>query len=172
MTRTQKWGVVAGGYAAALAAGLLAGWAYDRSIPAAVRDASSGMYGFGQLLAAVAVFGFTALLPTIAALVFLRPYAPLWRTLSGVAVAFAAAGLVAALVFTFGAYPNDGPGALGSLFALAHMLGFPLWTLAFGIFAVLTPDRGSRRRWVAALGIELVVAAFSIVHFAGAYVRH
>ena len=69
-----KVGVVAIGYSAAilLASAAVAIRVANTSGPDA--QASSGMYAFGDALLFVTVFGISALVPTAAALGFLRPY--------------------------------------------------------------------------------------------------
>lgn len=171
MTRVQKVGVVAAGYAAALVAGGLAMWAYDASIPAAIRDASSGMYAFGSLLAGAATFGFLALVPTVMLLILLRPYTSFWNALSVTAIVGAAAGLLASLNLLFGSYPNTTLGNLGSLFALFHMLGVPLWALTIAILVFIAPGRDARLRLLVALGLEFGVGICTIVQFVGKAAR-
>jgi hypothetical protein len=50
-------------------------------------QASSGMYAFGDALLFVAAFGVVALVPTGAALFFLRPYRHFWQVLSAFSLA-------------------------------------------------------------------------------------
>src|SRR5262249_28307927 len=69
-----QFGLVAGGYAAALAiaAAVVAVRVVESSGP--VAQASSGMYAFGDLLTFLAVFGAASLVPTALGLFFLtRP---------------------------------------------------------------------------------------------------
>ena len=77
-----KLAVVRGGYTAAflLASAALAIRVAMTTGP--VAQASSGMYAFGDVLLFVAVFGVSALVPTGAALFFLRPYRLFWTVLS------------------------------------------------------------------------------------------
>src|SRR2546427_2875631 len=94
-----KVGVVAIGYiAACLVASASVGIRLaNTSGPAA--QASSGMYAFGDALLFVAVFGVAALVPTGAALIFLRAYRPFWTVLSAFGLGVAVTGLTAAVLF-------------------------------------------------------------------------
>ena len=74
MSRFMKLVVVAGGYVAAILIAVVTVSARNLSIDPAVALASSGMYAFGDALLFVAVFGVLSLIPTGAALYFLRPY--------------------------------------------------------------------------------------------------
>src|SRR4051794_9289875 len=59
------------------------------------RDGAAGMYGFGDDLLFLAVFGVAAVPPTGAALFLLRRYRPFWITLAASALCIAATGLPA-----------------------------------------------------------------------------
>src|SRR5262245_27189325 len=108
MGRFGKAGLVIAGYAAAIAAGVAAGWLYDLRMAAMPYDTSGGMYAFGQLLAFLAAFLVVALVPTLLWLWSLRSHSGFWNGLALAAIAFAAAGLVAVLtvVVTPGSTPN------------------------------------------------------------------
>ena len=97
-----KVAVVAGGYIAAflVASASVAIRVANTSGPAA--QASSGMYAFGDALLFVAVFGVSALVPTGAALFFLRPYRHFWTGLSALGVAVAATEITAVILFALG----------------------------------------------------------------------
>jgi hypothetical protein len=102
MTSRLKVAGVAGGY---LAAWLIA-WAAVaiRIARTSVADAqaSSGMYAAGDSMLFVIVFGVAALVPTIAALIFLRPYARFWVILSTLGIAMGITGVAAAPLFAGG----------------------------------------------------------------------
>src|SRR3989442_11771016 len=94
-----KVGVVAIGYSAAIlmASAAVAVRVANTSGPDA--QASSGMYAAGDALLFVAVFGVSALVPTGAALFFLRPYRHLWTGLSALGLAVAVTGVTPAILF-------------------------------------------------------------------------
>ena len=51
------------------------------------------------------------------------------------------------------------------LLGLAQLLGMPLWSVAFALFAFLAPTREPRRKLLVAVGIELVIGACALVHW-------
>src|SRR5262245_27610151 len=63
------------------------------------RETYAAMFAFGDSLLFLAVFGIAAVLPTGAALFFLRPYRPFWRVVSAIAVAMAVSGVAAFVDF-------------------------------------------------------------------------
>ena len=75
--------MVAGGYVAAflIASAVVAVRVATTNTPE-VEQASSGMYAAGDAFLFVAVFGVAALVPTGAALFFLRPYRLFWAMIS------------------------------------------------------------------------------------------
>ena len=48
---------------------------------------------------------------------------------------------------------------------LAQLLGVPLWSAAFALFAWLAPTPETRRKLIIAVGIELVIAVCAAVHW-------
>jgi hypothetical protein len=157
---------VVGGYVLAVVAAAAAGWLYDWHVARLPEDTSGGMYAGGQLLTMLAVFCVVALAPTLLGLWFLRGHPRLWTTVGVLAVAFAGVGLVAVLLWRTAPAITGHPAlALVSLLGLAQLLGVPLWTAGFGLFALLAPTRSSRRLMIAAVGLELIVGILAIVHW-------
>jgi hypothetical protein len=72
-------------------------------------QASSGMYAFGDSYLFIAVFGLLALVPTGAALHFLRPYRRLWVVLSALGLSVALTGAAAASLFVLGRHAVGPP---------------------------------------------------------------
>jgi len=101
--------VLAGGYIVAflMASAAVAIRVANTSGPDA--QASSGMYAFGDALLFVAVFGVSALVPTAAALFFLRPYRHFWTVLSALGLAVAVTGVMAAILFAVGRHARPSP---------------------------------------------------------------
>ena len=96
----------------------------------------------------VAVFGVAALVPTGAALFFLRPYRALWRRLSVVALIVAGtAG--AAFVDYLGSAVH-----VWSIFSVPRLLVTPVFTLFFLVAAVVAPTRGFRLTLLVATALE------------------
>jgi hypothetical protein len=104
-----KVGVVAGGYMAALIVASAAVGIRLASTSGPDAQASSGMYAFGDALLFVAVFGVAALVPTGAALFFLRPYRHFWTVLSAFGLGIAVTGLAAAILFAIGRHAAPSP---------------------------------------------------------------
>ncbi len=97
-----KAGVVAAGYVAALVvAAAVVGIRLAHTSGPDVQ-ASGGMYAFGDAFLFVAVFGLGALVPTAAALFFLRSYRHFWTLLCSVGLGVLVAGLTAAALFLIG----------------------------------------------------------------------
>jgi hypothetical protein len=166
MNRWLGVAAVLAGYLLALAAGGVAGWWYDVRVSSLPYDTSGGMYAAGQAMAALGTFLAVSLLPTGLALWFLRPYPRFWKGAAVAALAFAGAGLLAVLSpLVIRAQPTTIPLALLSLVQLAHLLGSPLWIAGLALFAILSPAGPARRLLVAALGVELAVAACAGVHW-------
>jgi hypothetical protein len=92
-----KGSVVTGGYIAAFLVASAAVAIRVASTSGPDAQASSGMYAFGDALVFVAVFGLSALVPTGAALFFLRPYRHFWTVLSALGLAVAVTGVTAAV---------------------------------------------------------------------------
>jgi hypothetical protein len=102
-----KVAAVSGGYVAAVLAGLAAVAIRVASTSGSDAQASSGMYAFGDLLLFVAVFGVSALVPTAAALFFLRPYRRFWTALSALGLTVALTGVAAAILFAVGRHATS-----------------------------------------------------------------
>ena len=166
MSRMAKVGVVMGGYAAAVLAGIVASWLYNARVGALPYDTSGGMYAAGEMMSSIAAFLVVALVPTLLALWFLRHHEGFWNTMSVASLAFAAVGLVAVLSpIVFPTPPRHVGSLVVELLRLAQLLGVPLWCLAFGLFAFLAPTRATRRVLVTATAIELVIGVCALVHW-------
>jgi hypothetical protein len=92
-----RWGIVIAGYGTAL---FIAYAAVNARFlhQSAQAQASPGMYAWGDLILFLEVFGLGAIVPTGLALYLLRPIRIFWILFSIAAMAFAATGLVAALI--------------------------------------------------------------------------
>jgi hypothetical protein len=156
----RKVGVVVLGY---LAAVLVASAAVGvRLVTTRGPDAqsSSGMYAFGDALLFVGVFGVVALVPTGAALVFLRPYRHFWTAVSALGVAVALTGLAAAVVFAVGRHAAaPSPLTTWAGLSVPRILVAPILALTFMVFAALSPHRAPRLAFLAAAVAEAAVSA-------------
>jgi hypothetical protein len=118
-------------------------------------QASSGMYAFGDSLLFIAVFGVAALIPTGAALVFLRPYRRFWHVLSGLGLAVAVTSVVAAALFAAGRHTVEpSPLATWAALSVLRILVAPLLALTFFVCTLLSPYRVPRLTFL----LELAVA--------------
>jgi hypothetical protein len=154
-----KIGVVICGYVAALLIASAAVTIRVAVTPTAVAQASSGMYAFGDSLLFVAVFGVFALVPTGAALFFLRPYHRFWVVLSAIGVVVGLTGIIAATLFLLGRHATASTLAWMAALSVLRMLIAPLLALMFLACVILAPLRPARLAFVAALAMEMVVCA-------------
>src|SRR5262245_19976905 len=142
MNGAAKTGLVFAGYAAAV---LLAGvvvtiHVWLTSGPDA--QPSSGMYAFGDWLMFLAVFGVGAVLPTCAALYWLRPHRAFWVVLTAIGVAVAATALAAVILYSAGRAAPPGSALFDwSGIAVLRILMAPLLALAFCLAALFAPIR-------------------------------
>lgn len=166
MSGWARAGVVCAGYLLAIMAAGVAGYLYDIRVSTLPYDTSGGMYAGGQLLTVLAAFLAVALVPTLVGLWFLRGNRKLWQAIALASLAFAATGALAVvLVLVSPDTPRHPALVLLSLFGLAQLLGVPLWTVGFVLFAALAPSRPTRRLLVAAVGIELVIGVCAAFHW-------
>lgn len=155
-----KGAVVAGGYIVAflMASAAVAIRVANTSGPDA--QASSGMYAFGDALLFVAVFGVSALVPTAAALFFLRPYRHFWTVLSAFGLAVAVTGVIAAVLFAVGRHATPSPLATWAGLSVLRILVAPLLALTGLVCTILSPHRSARFALLAATVMEAAVSAY------------
>jgi len=145
-----KLALVAGGYVAALLVALGVVAVYVSLTSGPDRQASSGMYAFGDSLLFLGVLGVASVPASGAALFLLRPYRWVWRALSAVAVTVAVTGIAALVVYLGSQSADPAAGSLTATFhawsgpAVLRILVSPLCALAFGVAAVPAPSRGAR----------------------------
>src|SRR6267142_4664540 len=153
-----KVGVVAVGYIVAFLMASAAVAIHVASTSGPDTQASSGMYAFGDALLFVAVFGVSALVPTGAALFFLRPYRHFWTVLSALGLAVAVTGVTAAILFAVGRHATPSPLATWAGFSVLRILVAPLLALTFLVCTFLSPYRSPRVTLLAATVMEGAVA--------------
>jgi hypothetical protein len=167
MKPAAKIGLVVGGYVAAL---LLAYMAVAIYIAVASRpdaQASGGMYAFGDMLLFLGAFGVAALVPTGAALFFLRPYRLFWDVISGLGLIISLTGLCAAVLYAFGRQMAT-PSHVATWVSLSvlRLLAAPMLALAFLVGAAMSAYRIPRLIFLAAAAMEgLVTLYWTIVWF-------
>lgn len=158
-----KTGMVLGGYVAAF---VLASWVlaiYVDQTSGSDRDASQGMYAFGDGMLFVFVLGAASTLPTCLALLFLRRASTFWLILAIAALAVSATG-VAAVAAIADPGVSVRIGIWGAL-AVPRIFVAPLLASLFALCGWLSPDAGNRRRLIAAAGIECATGIYGFVHW-------
>ncbi len=152
--------VVTGGYIASflMASAAVAVRVASTSGPDA--QASSGMYAFGDALVFVAVFGLSALVPTGAALFFLRPYRHFWTVLSALGLAVAFTGVTAAILFAVGRHAPPSLLSTWAGFSLLRIFVAPLLALTFLVCMIFSPHRSPRFALLAAAAMETAVSTY------------
>lgn len=130
------------GYAVALVAASVVLSLYVAATDGPDRQASGGMYAFGDSILFLGVFGLASIPATAAALFFLRPYRLFWRFASIGVLAVAATGVASLAVYLF--YKNEGMtsvlGTWSTLTPLRFLLA-PLFATAFGLSFLFAPAR-------------------------------
>ena len=166
MSRWAKAGLVCVGYVLAIVAAGVSSHLYNARVSALPYDTSGGMYAAGEFMSALGAFLVVALVPTLLALWFLRGNGGLWQAIALASLGFAGAGLLAVLMpLLIHDTPTNPVLLLCGLLGLAQLLGMPLWTAAFGLFAFLAPTRPARRLLVTAIGLELVIGVCAAFHW-------
>jgi len=157
MRTRSKVALVVAGYVVAVlvAAGVVA--VYVALTDSPDRQASSGMYAFGDSLLFLAVFGIVGAVPTGVALFFVRSWRRCWPALAVVALVIAATGALALaeyLVVWSGESPFLGA---WSAFSVLRILVAPLLVVGFGLATVFAPSRFPRLALLAATLAEAAV---------------
>jgi hypothetical protein len=160
MKPSLKVAVVAGGYIAAF----LLAWAVtavriaNTSGPEA--QAASGMYAFGDAFLFITVFAVSALVPTGAALFFLRSYHRFWKALSALGLVVAATGITAAILFAVSRHATSSPLATWAGLSVLRILVAPFLALTFLVCTVLSPDHFPRFAFLTATVMEAAVSVY------------
>ena len=160
MRPAHRIGLVAAGYVGALLMASAAIAIRVASTNGPNAQASSGMYAFGDALLFVAVFGVSALVPTGAALFFLKPYRHFWTVLSALGLAVAVTGVTAAALFAVGRHAAPSPLATWATLSVLRILLAPILALTFLVCAVFSPYRSSRFAFLAATLMEAAASAY------------
>ena len=154
-------GIVVGGYVVAILLALGVVSIYIDLTSGPDREASSGMYAFGDALLFIAVFGVVSIVPTGLTLVILRQSRNFWIALCVLALVVASTSLaeVAATVLA--------PQSMNIWVMLAFPRIFmsPFLAAAFGLSALFAP--GTRSRWClfAAASAEGISSIYGFFHW-------
>jgi hypothetical protein len=152
--------LVVGGYAAAVLIALALVAIHRARTNTLEAQASSGMYAFGDSLLFVGVFGIAALVPTGAALFFLRPQRHFWTLLSALALAIAVTGVAAGILFVVGRTAAPSFLATSAAFSVLRIVVAPVLALTFLVCALFSPHRSPRLALFAATAMEAAVSAY------------
>ena len=160
MTPVAKVAVVAAGYVLALLAAGAAVAVNGAYIPEP--QASGGMQAFGDLLLFIGVFGVLGLVPTGAALFFLRDSHRFWTLLASAGLALALTGVAAATLYVLGSRPGASPAMVHwAAFSVLRILVSPLLAGALLLAAVLARYPLPRRALAGATLLEAAVSAYA-----------
>jgi hypothetical protein len=122
------------------------------------RQASSGMFAFGDSILFLGVFAFAAIPAIGAALYFLRPSPTVWRIISVGALAVATTGVAALATYLVRSNVTLGSNiAKWSELSPLRILLAPLLAIAFILSALFAPTRTARTALLFAGVIEMVV---------------
>ncbi|HZZ18784.1 MAG TPA: hypothetical protein VFE25_05420 [Opitutaceae bacterium] len=157
MKPLHKIALVVGGYVLSVLIAFAAVAAHVATTSGADRQSAGGMFAFGDSILFVLVFGICALVPTGAALFFMRPYGAFWKAISVVALAVAATSIAAGVLFAFGRHSPSPTIVMLSGYSVLRVLLSPLLAMVFVVCAVLSPARGARIALAASSAIEAVV---------------
>jgi len=159
MKPSHQVAVIAVGYLAAVLVASAAVGVRVATTSGPGAQASSGMYAFGDALLFVAAFGVAALVPTGAALFFLRPYRHFWTVLSTVGLGIGLTGLAAAALFAIGRHAAPSPLATWAGLSVLRILVAPLLALTLLVCAAFSPYRFPRVALLAGTVMEVTVSA-------------
>lgn len=158
MKSSTKIILVGGGYLAALVVAAVAVGVYAALTAGPAREASGGMYAFGDFILFLGTFTLAAIPATCAALFFLRPFPLFWRVSVAGALAIAATGVVVLIDFlvTQRAPANSFLGASATLSPIRVILA-PLFAIGVGLCALFAPTRFTRIAFLGAAAMETLV---------------
>lgn len=158
--RGARVGLILAGYAAAILVALLVVRIYIGLTSGPARDASAGMFAFGDMLAFLAAFGLAAVPATMAALFLLRSRPGFWMPLATAALFLAATSVAALFIHLGETFPGPVPhSGHGRAYATLRLLLAPLCALAFLLAGILAPVRRARLALLAAAALEIAVLA-------------
>ena len=160
--------IVLGGYAVALAVGVLVSVLYDLSIPAAYMNASGGMYAFASVTLGFAAFAILSLLPTGLLIASLRGHPRVWPVLAVLGFLVSAAGLAAAWFITGmdrvqAPHPELGWVAVA---AMLRLTATPFLGVVWIGAAIFARGRFAKLLFTASAAIEASLVVRFVVHMA------
>lgn len=168
LSGTKCVALVGGGYLAALLTAILVLITYVHVTSGPDRDASSGMYAFGDALFFLVVLAAGSVAPTGLMLYFLRRLVAPWKIFSAVGMVISLTGLLA--VWNIAQRSNVAD--VWSLLAVPRVFLAPLLLGLFVLVGIFSPGWSNRKWLLAAAGLECLTSAYGFVHwFVPALVR-
>lgn len=162
-----KAGIVAGGYVAAILLSACIVLVYIHQTGGPDRDLYSAMYGFGDFLLFIAVFGMVSTLPTGLALFFMRQSRIFWVTLCVLALAVAGTGLATIAIMQLTPQQLAQSASLNAWAMLAFPRFFvsPLIAALFGLSLLIAPHAGYRWCLLGAASAEGASSVYGFFHW-------
>jgi hypothetical protein len=163
-----KIGLVIGGYVVAFVIAFALAWLRQLTMQEVDPvQFAGGMYGFGDLLFFLGLFGALSFIPTAMALFFLRPFPKFWTFLSIAALIVAATAPLAVILFFLFHGPNaPGWADLISFVSVVKIMATPFFAIVFLVTAIISPPQPLRWALVAAAAIEAAVCACALTYLA------
>ena len=172
MKKSVKIGIVIAGYILALVGAFVLTYIRELATQGTDAQASQGMFGFGQDILFLLVFGGLALIPTVLAFYFLRASEKFWNGFALLCLVFSIVGIVVvmtnALINARILHISESSSAVISLFGVLGAFGGPILITGFLVLAVIAPARHPRILLLASAGLEIVgelYVLFSFVFF-------
>ena len=160
-----KAGIVVGGYFAAILIAIGVVFIYINFTSGPDRDASSGMYAFGDSLLFIAVFGVVSTIPTGLTLVFLRQSWKFWILLCVVALVVASTSLAAIAVIMSESHKFMPSASLWPGLSAVRLFVSPFIAASVGLSALFAPEAGFRRYLFGAAAMEGVSSVYGFFHW-------
>ena len=161
-----KLGMVLGGYALAILFAFCVVVIYISQTSGPERDASAGMYAFGDALLFIAVFGVVSIVPTGLALAFLRQSSTFWVVCCIVALLVACTSLVTVGLNVLEPMVALSPGlSTWAMLAFPRIFVSPFLAALFGLAALITPATRFRRYLLGAAGMEGIASVYGFFHW-------
>ena len=160
-----KAGLVVGGYFAAILLAFGVVFIYINFTSGPDRDASSGMYAFGDSLLFIAVFGVVSTIPTGLTLVFLRQSRKFWISLCVVALVVASTSLAAIAVIMSESHKFMPSASLWPGLSAIRLFVSPFIAASDGLSALIAPEARFRRYLFAAASLEGVSSVYGFFHW-------
>ena len=169
MKKSVKIGIVIAGYILALVGAFVLTYIRELAAQGTDAQASQGMFGFGQDILFLLVFGGLALIPTVLAFYFLRSSEKFWNRFAVLCLAFSIGGVLIVIANAWinanGGYGSSSIAAVLSLFGVLGMFGAPLLIVGFLILAVIAPSARSRFLLLTSAGFEILAELYIVANF-------